>query len=336
MSGNFKLKPLVFMILIFLQGNTFAAAAPHRLADLNLSLSSDVQSVVKVLDQKLEEYPYTDPSYEEINRKIFTLRTMLVLLKDESLIDIKALHEAVENSSDYVFEGTLFGKDSFADVLNLFRVKWKRIADFPAVQKTIDSPAVFQSRISDHLVELGRMNDEEIGHLALYRVMEMTNGCTQMAFRFDLENSLGEEVSRTCMRLSMGSIKSKTLSLEEDEMQIVLSERAGKYLERGRQAYLDFKAGHRKLDKNEDDETGKFQIAEFYRISTAQIVAMGNERLHLAREIFARNFVSLFTRRFIAIGRKYLNQYQVLVSDDSEDHRLHPEHGLGPDSSWGS
>ena len=56
-------------------------------------------------------------------------------------------------------------------------------------------------------------SEEVLDATALIRVMECTNGCVQHAFRDGDERALSVEQSRECMKLSMGTIKSKVLPL---------------------------------------------------------------------------------------------------------------------------
>lgn len=156
---------------------------------------------------------------------------------------------------------------------------------------------LFVKLVNENIEEWIKYSDECLNDLALIRVIECTNGCVQYAFRDKVSYALSVEQSRECMKLSMGFIKNKSLTLPTGEI-IDVNPDIHPLMEKVRDMYLDgFKRNmpHR--------------IMEFYAQSTAQFYACGRQRLEDKLEFVKNHFSDIFTNSFLNHGRDYMFQY---------------------------
>ena len=143
--------------------------------------------------------------------------------------------------------------------------------------------------------DLWSMQTEEvIDATALIRVVECTNGCVQHSFRDGEERALPLEQTRECMKLSMGTIKSKVLPLP-DGTEIVLPKECHEIMNTARDLYIrGFKQG--------DEEA----LEEFFACSKAHFEVIGREIIDEKFRFFAEHFEDLFTSYWIMMGRMYI------------------------------
>lgn len=104
---------------------------------------------------------------------------------------------------------------------------------------------------------------------ALIRVIECTNGCIQYAFRDGDKNALSVEKSRECMKISMGTIKSKVLNLS-DGTEIVFPKECHGILNEVRDLYI------RGFKKGDSDA-----LEEFFASSKAHFQVLGLSLIHI-------------------------------------------------------
>lgn len=155
----------------------------------------------------------------------------------------------------------------------------------------------FKSKIEKHYAFWHKINPQELDKLAFLRVLEITNGCTQWAFRRQDRECLSTEQTRKCMKLSMSSIKNKKIVFKYREA-ITFSPEINNLIEEGRNIYID-------AFKNNIE--GKKE--EFYALSTAQFLVYGKERIDKAFAILKEEFMDYFTPYFIEKGQNYVKPY---------------------------
>jgi len=129
---------------------------------------------------------------------------------------------------------------------------------------------------------------------ALIRVLECTNGCVQYAFRDGASRALPLEQTRDCMKLSMGTMKTKVLPLP-DGTDMPLPKECHEIMDTARDLYISgFKQG--------DDDA----LEEFYALSKAHFQVLGKKRIDEKFEFLTEHFEDLFTSYWIGVGRQYI------------------------------
>ncbi len=138
-------------------------------------------------------------------------------------------------------------------------------------------------------------SQEVLDATALIRVVECTNGCVQHAFRDGDERALSVEQSRECMKLSMGTIKNKVLSLPDGRTKVILPEECHEIMNTARDLYVrGFKQG--------DEEA----LEEFFALSKAHFQVLGRQLIDEKFRFFAEHFEDVFTSYWIMMGRMYI------------------------------
>ncbi|MFM7384289.1 MAG: hypothetical protein ACKO1W_14745 [Microcystaceae cyanobacterium] len=177
-------------------------------------------------------------------------------------------------------------------------INWQKLADIPELTPyfTEDGDR-FRARIQHHLINLQQIDPQELDKLALLRVLEVTNGCTQWAFRRQDKNCLSVEQTRECMKQVMGFIKNKKILLAQNRI-IEFTPIIEQLIDEGRQLYQD---------------AFKNQVAgaeqEYYAYSTAQFLIYGRQRLEQALGEIRQEFEALFTPYYLEKGRRYIAPY---------------------------
>jgi hypothetical protein len=127
--------------------------------------------------------------------------------------------------------------------------------------------------------------------------LEVTNGCTQWAYRLEKEDRLPLEKTRECMNLSMSTIKHQRLILKTGEI-LEFSPTVKNIMREIRDIYIDgFK----------NNIEGKEQ--EFHASSTAQFLSFDQKRVEKSFAIISENYLDLFTKYFINKGMNYIQRY---------------------------
>ncbi|MEO9125680.1 MAG: hypothetical protein ABI262_13495 [Microcoleus sp.] len=180
----------------------------------------------------------------------------------------------------------------------IMEINWQALAQIAELKEYFEADfCAFQERIEYHIDEVQKIDEKDLDKLAIIRVLEVTNGCTQWAFRRKDEQCLSVEQTRECMRVVIGFIKDKKVDLPSGRsIQFALP--IQKLMGEIRQLYLDaFKNNVPGADQ------------EFYASSTAQFLVYGRQRLNTAMELVKQEFESLFTTYYIEKGRNYIVPY---------------------------
>jgi len=129
---------------------------------------------------------------------------------------------------------------------------------------------------------------------ALIRVLECTNGCVQYAFRDGSLKALSLEQTRDCMKLSMGTMKTKILPLP-DGTDFPLPKECHAIMDTARDLYIKgFKQG--------DNDA----LEEFYALSKAHFQVLGKKRIDEKFEFLTEKYENLFTNYWISVGKQYI------------------------------
>ncbi len=175
---------------------------------------------------------------------------------------------------------------------------WQKLAQIKELKEYFEADFYgFQKRIEHHIHELQNIDSKELDKLAILRVIEVTNGCTQWGFRRQDEQCLSVEQTRKCMREVIGFIQAKKVDLPSGKtIRFTLS--IEQLIEEGRKLYEDaFKRNVAGAEK------------EYYAYSTAQFLVYGRQRLNTAMQLVKEEFESLFTPQYIEKGRSYIVPY---------------------------
>jgi hypothetical protein len=177
-------------------------------------------------------------------------------------------------------------------------VNWKKLAEIKELKEYFEADFdSFQKRIEHHINEFQKIDPEELDKLAILRVLEVTNGCTQWGFRRQDKQCLSVEQTRECMRKVIGFIKDKKIEFAHREA-IHFTPIIEQLIDEGRSLYQDaFKNNVAGAEK------------EYYAYSTAQFSVYGRQRLEAAMQLIKQEFESLFTPYYVERGRLYIAPY---------------------------
>ncbi len=178
----------------------------------------------------------------------------------------------------------------------LDRINWTILADIKELKPHFSQDfRAFKRLIIEYITFWVTLDKENLDKLAILRALEVTNGCTQWAYRRRDKDCLPVESTRKCMILSMSSIKNKRIPLKG--YTITFAPEIAKLIDEGRDLYIQ--AFKKNLAEKE---------REFYALSTAQFLVYGRERMDRAFDIIQENFGEIFAH-FIDKGRKYVQPY---------------------------
>ena len=192
-------------------------------------------------------------------------------------------------------------------------INWQKLAQIKELKDYFDADfAAFQCKIIDQMHNLQQIDPEELDKLAILRVIEVTNGCTQWAFRRQDENCLSIEQTRHCMQVVMGFMKEQEIHLSNGKL-ISFAPSTKQLMTDTRELY------HTAFKRHEAEA-----LKEFYAHSTAHFLVYGRHRLESAMQFVEDEFGSLFSSYFIQKGRTYIAPYLEALLD----HELHqvPQH----------
>jgi len=175
---------------------------------------------------------------------------------------------------------------------------WQKLAEIKELKEYFEADFEgFKKRIEEHIQSLQKIDADELDKLALLRVLEVTNGCTQWGFRRQDEQCLSVEQTRECMRQVIGFIQNKQIDLPSGE-QIHFAPSIEVLIDESRELFQDA------FKKNITDRE-----EEYYAYSTAQFLIHGRHRLQAAMARVEQEFESLFTPYYIQKGRNYIAPY---------------------------
>lgn len=178
------------------------------------------------------------------------------------------------------------------------RVDWQKLAAINELTEGFEADSEgFRRRIEERLAELEALPPQQRDHLALLRVLEVTNGCTQWAFRRGDAECLPVERTRECMRVVIGFIKERRIVLPGGAA-VPFGPQLAAHMDQITELY------HRAF-KHDDDAARR----EFHAASAAQFLLCGRQRLLAAQELAQEQFAPLFGDHFLARGRRYIASY---------------------------
>ncbi|MBF2079171.1 MAG: hypothetical protein IGR76_11785 [Synechococcales cyanobacterium T60_A2020_003] len=186
-------------------------------------------------------------------------------------------------------------------------INWQTLAQIKELREYFEADFQgFQHKIEAHIQALQAIDPEELDKLALLRVLEVTNGCTQWGFRRQDEHCLSVEQTRECMRIVIGFIKDKQIDFPSGES-VHFTPSIEQLISEGRDLYQD--AFKKNVEGAEE---------EYYAYSTAQFLVYGRHRMEIAMQRIQDEFESLFSPYYIQRGRNYIAPYlEALPSEAS-------------------
>lgn len=189
------------------------------------------------------------------------------------------------------------------------QVDWDRLAGIHEIKEYFDADGEgFRGAIEVEMEALRAYSPEELDSLALLRVLEVTNGCTQWGFRRGDAEALSAERTRECMRVVIGFIKQKRIQWK-DGSSVGFTPRIECLIEQGRSLY-------QKAFKENDAEAQ----CSYFAASTAQFIVYGKDRLLEAECRVSDGFMHLFGPFWLERGRRWIAPY--LEAMEIEEHTV--------------
>lgn len=177
-------------------------------------------------------------------------------------------------------------------------IHWKKLAEIQELKEFFaEDFQVFKNLIEKHIEEFAKFSDEALDKFAKLRVLEVTNGCTQWAFRRGDKEALSVEQTRECMNLLMGFIKRTELYFPS-EGQLEFDDEQKAFIQAARSLY-----------KSAFKENNKESERKYYATSTAQFIVYGHERMQQAMALVKQDYETLFSPYYIERGQKYIAPY---------------------------
>lgn len=177
-------------------------------------------------------------------------------------------------------------------------IDWQKLSEIHELKAFFETDFdAFKAEIQEHIIEFSQFPQDSLDKFAKLRVLEVTNGVTQWAFRRKDKECLSVEETRKCMNLVMGFMKNVELYFPSEGL-IQFNQVEKDFINLGRTLYKDaFK----------NNVPGKEK--EYYGASTAQFIVYGHRRMSVAMDLVKKDYESLFSSYYIEHGRKYMAPY---------------------------
>ncbi len=177
-------------------------------------------------------------------------------------------------------------------------IYWNKLAQIKELKEFFEEDFEgFKKLIQDNIQEIEKFSPQALDNFAKLRVLEVTNGCTQWAFRRGDKECLSVEQTRECMKVVMGFMKRSELYFPS-EGQIEFDEAQKKFMKDIRNLFIKaFKKNVPGLQ------------SQFHGTSTAQFIVYGHERLYKAMALVKQDYEYLFSPYYIERGQKYIGAY---------------------------
>lgn len=192
---------------------------------------------------------------------------------------------------------------------------WQKLAQIKELKEYFEADfSSFQQRIEYHMLALEQIDSKELDKLALLRVLEVTNGCTQWGFRRKDHNCLSIAQTRECMRTVIGFILAKKIDLPSGDS-IHFSPPIEQFMDEVRELYHDaFKKHIAGAER------------EYYASSAAQFLVYGRQRLEAGVKVVEQEFEPLFTPYYLEKGHNYIAPYlEAILPEDPSNRALLPD-----------
>lgn len=184
---------------------------------------------------------------------------------------------------------------------------WQKLSQIKELSQYFEADFVsFQQQVEHHILTLEQFDSKELDKLALLRVLEVTNGCTQWGLRRHDPHCLSVEQTRDCMRTVIGFILAKQIDLPSGDS-IRFSPPIEQLMNEVRELY------HAAFKKHVEGAE-----REYYASSAAQFLVYGRPRLESAIQVVAQEFEPLFTPYYLEQGQNYIAPYlEAILSEES-------------------
>ena len=167
----------------------------------------------------------------------------------------------------------------------------------------MQSDPSFLPLVNTYVSRWSEISSQGLDHVALIRCIECTNGCVQYAFRDGSDKALSVEQTREAMKTSMSFIKTKSLTLPNNQTINALPE-IHDLMDETRTLYIEgFKKGNPEMTK------------EFFASSVAQLYVCGKERIVKQMKFVKEHFTDTFTEFWLTMGLSYMMQFLLPLED---------------------
>ncbi len=187
------------------------------------------------------------------------------------------------------------------------QINWQALAEISELQPYFEVDFdQFKQRVLDQVEVLQEIAPEELDKLALIRVLEVTNGCLQWAFRRKDQQALSVEQTRNCMQVVIGFIKDKKIAYPNGKV-LIFSPAVVQLMETVTLLYRQ--AFKQNIESSKE---------EYLVHSTAQFIVFGQKRMQWAEAEVKQNFTDLFSDYFISLGQNFLKPYLLALDTTTE------------------
>ena len=177
-------------------------------------------------------------------------------------------------------------------------IYWNKLAKIKELKEFFEEDYQgFKKLIEEQIKELEKFSDEALDKFAKLRILEVTNGCIQWAFRRGDRECLSVEQTRECMNIVMGFMKRTELYFPS-EGQIEFDDEQKAFIREVRSLY-----------KSAFKDNIKESERKFYATSTAQFIVFGHERIRRAMTLVKQDYETVFSPYYIERGQKYIDRY---------------------------
>jgi hypothetical protein len=177
-------------------------------------------------------------------------------------------------------------------------IYWNKLAEIEELKEFFaEDYSGFKKLIEAQIEEFEKFSAQALDKFAKLRVLEVTNGCTQWAFRRGDQECLSVEKTRECMNLVMGFMKRTELYFPS-QGKIEFDDEQKAFIEAGRSLYK-----HAFKDNIKESERA------YYAASTAQFIVYGHQLTQRAMNLVKQDYQTLFSLYYIERGQKYIARY---------------------------
>lgn len=179
------------------------------------------------------------------------------------------------------------------------KIHWEKLAEIYELAEHFEADfEAFKQKIEQQIDWFeSKFSGKSLDKFAKLRVLEVTNGVTQWAFRRGDAECLSVEQTRECMNLVMGFMKNVELCFPSEGV-IPFNDAEKELVNAGRSLYKD--AFKNNVPSKQE---------EYYAASTAQFIVYGHPRLQVAMDLVKQDYETLFSPYYIERGRKYIAPY---------------------------
>jgi hypothetical protein len=178
-----------------------------------------------------------------------------------------------------------------------------KLPEINALFNNSTDKALFYLIVEKTIEELSEFSEEDLFDLALIRVIEVTNGMIQYAYRDNMSYALSKEDTKAAMNFSMSIFKNSRIQFKEDVIDFSCT--TTNFVNKVRDTYIQGFKQHK------DDK-----LLEFYAYSLAVLLVVGKDELKLASIVVNMHLSHILPAKFVEFGMQYINRFLQVTIDE--------------------